>query len=79
MKKKIIDRDMPMGRMIRIKDFLPPPNKLAVSQETEKITIALSKSSVEFFKHAAQRYHTKYQKMIRQLVDRYVMQYPMAK
>lgn len=79
MKKRVIDRDMPIGRMTRIKDFLPPPNKLAVSQETEKITIALNKSSIDFFKRAAQRYHTKYQKMIRQLVDRYVTQYSMAK
>jgi predicted DNA binding CopG/RHH family protein len=36
-----------------------------------KVTIALSKSSVEFFKKEAKKYNTQYQKMIRRLLDEY--------
>jgi len=75
MRKKIYDTDMPVGKMIKIKDFLPPPEELVIREETAKITISLKKASVDFFKRQAQRYHTKYQRMIRELVDRYAMQY----
>lgn len=76
MKKRMINSDMPIGKLTRIKDFLPSPAELAIPEDTTKITISLKKSSVEFFKRQAQRYHTKYQRMIRELVDRYAMQYP---
>ncbi|HHT9126729.1 MAG TPA: CopG family transcriptional regulator [Candidatus Brocadiia bacterium] len=75
MKKRMISSDMPIGKLVRIKDFLPPPAKLAVPEETTKVTISLKKSSIEFFKHQAERYHTKYQRMIRELIDRYALQY----
>ena len=75
MKKKTNNKDMPIGKLARIKDFLPAPSELAVSEETEKITISLKKSSIEFFKRQAARYHTKYQRMIRELIDRYAMQF----
>ena len=54
-----------------ISDFLPPPSELAFRDETVKVTIALSKSSVEFFKREADRYNVSYQKMIRRLLDEY--------
>lgn len=79
MKKKMINSDMPVGKLTRIKDFLPPPAELVIPEETIKITISLKKSSVEFFKRQAHRYHTKYQRMIRELVDRYAMQYSKGK
>lgn len=75
MKKRIYNPDMPIGKLTRIKDFLPSPAELAKAEKTQKITIALKKSSIEFFKREAGRYHTKYQRMIRDLVDRYAMQY----
>jgi len=75
MKKRTINQDMPIGKLTRVKDFLPPPAELATPEETTKITISLKKSSIEFFKRQAQHYHTKYQRMIRELVDRYAMQY----
>jgi hypothetical protein len=37
-----------------------------------KITITLSKKSVDFFKSEAARAHTQYQRMIRRLLDAYV-------
>jgi predicted DNA binding CopG/RHH family protein len=42
-----------------------------LKEENVKVTIALKKSSVEFFKREADKHHTSYQKMIRELVDRY--------
>jgi predicted DNA binding CopG/RHH family protein len=58
-----------------IQDFLPPPEKLAFREEGVKVTIALSKRSVEFFKSEAARHHTQYQLMIRNLIDAYVDAY----
>lgn len=37
-----------------------------------KVTIALSKRSVDFFKAEAHKSHTQYQRMIRRLLDAYV-------
>ena len=71
MKSKIKYTNEPMGRLRTIKDFLPPPEKLVLKEENVKITIALNKSSIEFFKREAQRYHASYQKMIRRLIDLY--------
>lgn len=38
MKKKINYSDMPIGKLTRVKDFLPPPSELAKTEKTEKIT-----------------------------------------
>ena len=66
---------MPIGDLTRVRDFLPPPDALAVPEETVMVTLRLSGKSVEFFKNRAKKYHTKYQKMIRSLVDKYADQY----
>lgn len=71
MKKKIKYTDEPMGRVEVVPDFLPSPEELALKDETVKVTIALSKVSVEFFKREAKKYNTQYQKMIRRLLDEY--------
>ena len=71
MKKKIKYTDEPLGRLRRVRDFLPPPEDLVFKEEVVKVTITLSKSSVAFFKKAAQKYRTPYQKMIRRLIDAY--------
>ena len=71
MKKKKIDPNMPIGKLTRMDDFLPPPNQLIFPGDTIKVTISLTRSSLEFFKREAKRHHTKYQKMIREVVDRY--------
>ncbi|HEX9716232.1 MAG TPA: hypothetical protein VGA28_11150, partial [Desulfurivibrionaceae bacterium] len=44
-------------------------------EEGVKVTIALSKKSVEFFKSEATKHHTQYQRMIRRLIDTYVETY----
>jgi hypothetical protein len=57
------------------KDFLPPPEQLALKEENVKITISLKKSSIEFFKKEAKKNQTSYQKMIKQLIDWYTSHY----
>ena len=71
----MVDPDMPIGKLTRVKDFLPPPEELVFPSDTIKVTIVLKRSSVNFFKRKAEQHHTKYQKMIRELLDRYAMQY----
>lgn len=62
----------PLGDVKVIDDFLPSPSELAYNEEQVKVTIGLSKSSVDFFKKQARMHHTQYQKMIRRLLDVYV-------
>ena len=71
MKEKIKYTDEPIGKVKVLRDFLPSPAELVLKDETVKVTIALSKSSVDFFKKEAKKYNTQYQKMIRQLLDEY--------
>ena len=61
----------PVGAVKIVEDFLPPPSELVMKEEVEKVTIALSRRSVDFFKGEAKRHGTQYQKMIRALLDRY--------
>lgn len=72
MKKKIKYTDEPIGQIRVIKDFLPPPEALAYKEESVKVTMTLSKSSIDFFKEMAKEHHTQYQRMIRRLLDAYV-------
>lgn len=72
MKKKIVYTDEPMGDVEVVADFLPSPAELAFKEDGVKVTLALSKSSVEFFKSEASKHQTQYQRMIRRLLDSYV-------
>jgi predicted DNA binding CopG/RHH family protein len=74
MKKRIKYTDEPIALEI-IDDFLPPPDKLALKQENVKVTITLSKSSVDFFKKYAKKQRSHYQTMIRRVLDYYVAHY----
>ena len=55
MKKKIKYKKAPkeiadaIDKSVRIKDFLPPPEKLVKKDESVRITINLNKNSVSFF------------------------------
>jgi hypothetical protein len=71
MTAKIRYTDEPLGRLKVVPDFLPAPEELAIREEGVKVTIALSKRSVEFFKREAERHGTQYQRMIRRLLDTY--------
>ena len=72
MKKKIKYTDEPLGDVRIVDDFLPSPGELAFNEKQVKVTIGLSKNSVDFFKKQAKKHHTQYQKMIRRLLDIYV-------
>ena len=70
-RKKIKYTDEHIGKIKIIPDFLPSPDELAPKEETVKVTLFLSRFSVDFFKHLAEKKHTRYQKMIRILLDMY--------
>lgn len=72
MSAKIKYTDETLGEIKIIQDFLPSPEELAFREESVKVTISLSKKSIEFFKSKATKHHTQYQRMIRQLLDAYV-------
>ena len=71
MSKKIRYTDEEIGDVKVIQDFLPPPDELVFKDDSVKVTISLSKDSVDFFKREAKKNNTKYQKMIRKLLDIY--------
>ena len=72
MKRKITYTNEPLGDIEVVPDFLPPPSELAFREEGVKVTLALSKKSVDFFKFEASKHQTQYQRMIRRLLDAYV-------
>ncbi len=74
MKSKIKYTNEPLEMQV-VEDFLPPPSQLALKQDTVKVTIGLSKPTVDFFKAQARRNHTQYQKMIRRLLDLYAARF----
>ena len=71
MNAKIKYTDEPLGKIEVVADTLPSPAELAFKEDNVKVTIALSKSSVDFFKKEAEKHDTKYQQMIRRLLDEY--------
>ncbi len=73
MKTKIKYTDEPIGKIKVVDDFLPSPEELAFKEDNVKVTITLSKASVDFFKKEAKKQHVQYQKMIRRLLDLYTM------
>ncbi len=75
MKKKIKYENEKIGRIKIIKDFLPAPDELVFKEESLKVTLNLSRTSVEFFKKIADKNGSKYQKIIRNLLDSYVNHY----
>ena len=50
-------------------DFLPSPEELIKEEETVKVTLLLTKRSVAKIKKLAKSQGTKYQRVIRNLVD----------
>jgi hypothetical protein len=75
MKKDDGYTDEPIGPLRIIKDFLPPPEQLVLKEDGVKVTISLSKRSVEFFKSRARKSKIPYQRMIRRVLDEYAKAY----
>ena len=75
MKRSTKYSDEALGRLQVVDDFLPPPDQLVLKDDGIKVTLSLSKRSVDFFKTHAQRSNVPYQKMIRSLLDNYAIRY----
>lgn len=75
MKKKIKYTKEDIGKVEVVRDFLPKPEELVFKEDTIKVTLNLSKDSVEYFKKVAKRNGSKYQKVIRTLLDKYAAYY----
>lgn len=75
MKRSAKYTNEPIGKLEVVEDFLPPPDQLVLKEDGVKVTLSLSKRSVDFFKAHAARSKIPYQKMIRSLVDSYASQY----
>jgi predicted DNA binding CopG/RHH family protein len=60
-----------IGRIRLVQDFLPAPADLVSREDNVKITLSLSRRSLDFFKREAKKRHVPYQRMIRALVDTY--------
>jgi predicted DNA binding CopG/RHH family protein len=73
--KKVNYTNEKIGKVKVIDDFLPSPDELVMKEETVKITLSLSKSSVDYFKSLAEKKHSQYQKIIRLLLDKYAAHY----
>ncbi len=78
MKKRIEYSNEPLGDVRITKDFLASPENLVFRDETVKITISLSRQSVDFFKQVAKAHSTQYQKLIRRLLDEYAVRHKNA-
>jgi hypothetical protein len=57
MKKKLKYTNEPM-KFKAINDFLPSPEHLDFKEKNEKVTLALSQDSVDFFKKYAKKSHS---------------------
>ena len=75
MSKTINYSDGPIEEVEIVADFLPSPKDLVFRDDTIKVTIALSRASVEFFKEKGQKHNIPYQRMIRRLLDEYARLY----
>jgi hypothetical protein len=69
LKQKVIYTDEPSKSIELTTDFLPAPTDLAYREEGVKVTLVLSKTSVDFFKSGAQKCQTQYQRVILRLLD----------
>jgi len=59
-----------IGRLRVVEDFLPPPADLVPREDNVKVTLSLSRRSLDFFKREARK-RVPYQRMIRALVNTY--------
>lgn len=72
MSKHIRYTDEPIGEVRLVADSVPSPEELALKSRQTNVTVYLSAETLAYFKAAADKHHTQYQKLIRQLLDEYV-------
>ncbi|OGT06785.1 MAG: hypothetical protein A2103_05900 [Gammaproteobacteria bacterium GWF2_41_13] len=59
----------------KITRLMPSLDRLAQKEDSIKVTLTLTKASVEYFKQEAKKREVCYQVMIRNLIDEYVKHY----
>lgn len=64
-------QNIPISKIERIVHGMPYAGGLVTSEDKILVSIYLNKSTVHFFKREAGRYHTKYQRFMRAVLDRY--------
>jgi predicted DNA binding CopG/RHH family protein len=69
------DVSLAISESVRVGDFLPAPGKLVFKEKMVKVTLNLSKDSIDFFKREAKETGVPYQKMIKNLIDLYTHKY----
>ena len=60
-----------IGRVRVVEDFLPAPADRVLREDNVKVTLSLSRRSLDFFKREARKRRVPYQRMIRALIDTY--------
>ena len=60
-----------VGELRPVHDFLPVPERLALRGDSVRVTLSLSRRSVESFKREAGRRRVPHRRMIRALLDEY--------
>ena len=75
MKRKTKNQDKPIGKLRTVQDFLPSPQELAKADHRVKITIELDETTVSFFKKEAEAQNTKYQRMMREILNYYAKRF----
>ena len=63
--------NVPLKKINRSVKGMPYPIGLAPNQKKVLVSIYLNKPTVDLFKKEANKYHTKYQRMMRAVLDRY--------
>ena len=70
--------DFPSIKNVRIvDDFLPRPEDLVTQKTTRKVTIALDIGSIQYFKEKSKILNEPYQRVIRNLLQKYSQQVPL--
>ncbi len=70
-RRTVKDTTGEIGRVRVVEDFLPAPADLVLCEDNVKVTLSLSRRSLDFFKREARKRHVPYQRMICALVDTY--------
>jgi predicted DNA binding CopG/RHH family protein len=60
-----------IGHVRIVEDFLPSPVELVPREDNVKVTLSLSRRSLDFFKRESKKRRVPYQRMIRAVVDYY--------
>lgn len=66
------DKKQSGTKAANFKGSMPSLDKLAQKEDSVKVTLSLTKASVEYFKNEALKREVCYQVMIRNLIDEYV-------